>query len=52
MYVESVSNDSGGALVRGRFVEYAGPGWLVSSDPPDSPLVVRAPHLVADGVDF
>jgi len=52
MYVESVSTDSGGALVRGRFVEYAGPGWIVSSDPPDSPLVVRAPHLVANGIDF
>lgn len=52
MYVESVANDSGGALVRGRFVEYAGPGWIVSSDPPDSSLVVRAAHLVADGVDF
>lgn len=52
MYVESVTTDSGGALIRGRFVDYAGPGWIVSSDPPDSPLVVRAPHLVANDVDF
>lgn len=52
MYVESVSTDSGSALIRGRFVDYAGPGWIVSSDPPDSPLVVRAPHLVANDVDF
>lgn len=52
MYVESVSVDAGGAAIKGRFVEYAGPGWIVSPNPPGSSLVVRAPHLVADGVDF
>lgn len=52
MYVESVSVDSGGAAIVGRFVDYAGPGWIVSPNPPGSTLVVRAPHLVADDVDF
>jgi len=52
MYVEEVESSGGSALVRGRFVDYAGPGWIVSPTPPNSPLVVRAPHLVADGVDF
>ncbi len=52
MYVESVSTDSGGAAIIGRFVDYAGPGWIVSPNPPGSTLVVRAPHLVADDVDF
>lgn len=52
MYVTEVEISGGGALVRGYFVDYAGPGWIVSPNPPNSPLVVRAPHLVADGVDF
>lgn len=51
-YIESVSTDGGGALVRGRFIEYPAPGWIVSPTPPDGAIVVRAPHLVADGVDF
>lgn len=48
-YVESVTKD---ALVRGRFIEYAAPSWIVSPSPPDPLFVVLAPHLVADGVDF
>ncbi|MRS12810.1 MAG: hypothetical protein EG823_07035 [Actinobacteria bacterium] len=52
MYVEDVDTSGGGALVRGYFVDYAGPGWIVSPDPPNSPLIARAPHLVAEGVDF
>ncbi len=54
MYIESISTtgSQGNTLIRGRFVDYAGPGWVVSPNPPNSPLVVKAPHLVADGVDF
>lgn len=52
MYVETVDVEGGGATITGRFVDYAGPGWIVSPSPPGSSLVVRAPHLVADGVDF
>lgn len=54
MYVEDVeyTGNKGNALIRGRFAPYTGPGWIVSPNPPNSPLVIRAPHLVADGVDF
>lgn len=48
-YVESFNKD---ALIRGRFIEYAAPGWIVSPTPPDPLFQVLAPHLVADGVDF
>jgi hypothetical protein len=54
LYVEDIeyTGSQGNALVHGRFAPYTGPGWIVSPDPPDSPLVIRAPHLVAEGVDF
>jgi len=54
MYVEDVeyTGSKGNALIKGRFAPYTGPGWIVSPNPPDSPLIIRAPHLVADGVDF
>lgn len=54
MYVEEIeyTGSQGNALVKGRFAPYTGPGWIVSPSPPNSPLIIRAPHLVADGVDF
>lgn len=54
MYVEDIeyTGSKGNALIKGRFAPYAGPGWIVSPNPPNSPLIIRAPHLVADGVDF
>ncbi|MBN1193697.1 MAG: hypothetical protein JXA36_08435 [Coriobacteriia bacterium] len=52
MYVEDVESRGGDAIIRGRFVDYSGPGWMVSPNPPSSQFAVRAPHLVADGVDF
>lgn len=54
MYIEEIeyTGSQGNALIHGRFAPYTGPGWIVSPNPPNSPLVIRAPHLVADGVDF
>lgn len=51
-YVESVSNDSGGALIRGRFVEYTAPSWYVTPNPPAGGLVIKTAHLTADRLDF
>ncbi|PKQ30118.1 MAG: hypothetical protein CVT60_01895 [Actinobacteria bacterium HGW-Actinobacteria-10] len=48
-YIESVSSN---ALIKGRFVDYVSPAWMVTPTPPNSRFVVVAPHLVADGVDF
>lgn len=51
-YVEEVVNDSGGALVRGRFVEYTAPSWYVTPTPPSSGLVIKTAHLTANHLDF
>lgn len=48
-YVESYTKD---ALIRGRFIDYVSPAWIVSPTPPNPRFVVVAPHLVAEGVDF
>ncbi|MDP2181736.1 MAG: pilus assembly protein TadG-related protein [Actinomycetota bacterium] len=50
-YVEDI--DIGGeVLIKGRFVEYVSPGWVVSSTPPSSGLVIKAAHLVSEGLSF
>ncbi|MHB9002908.1 MAG: pilus assembly protein TadG-related protein [Coriobacteriia bacterium] len=48
-YIESYTKD---ALIRGRFIDYVSPAWIVSPTPPNPRFVVVAPHLVAEGVDF
>lgn len=44
-------SNSGGELVRGRFVEYTAPGWIVTPDPPDG-LAIKTAHLTASNLDF
>ncbi len=38
--------------VAGRFVEYAGPGWVVGDEPPDSKYIVKTPYLTSENLDF
>lgn len=47
----SSGSNSGGSLVRGRFVEYIAPSWIVSPEPPGG-LVVKTAHLTANHLDF
>jgi len=42
------SNDT----VRGRFIEWTAPGWLVVDDPPPGGLVIEAVHLTDEDLDF
>lgn len=38
--------------VRGRFVEWTAPGWLVVDDPPPGGLVIEAVHLTDQHLEF
>lgn len=38
--------------VRGRFIEWTAPGWLVVDDPPPGGLVIEAVHLTDENLDF
>jgi hypothetical protein len=51
-YVEDIDSKEGGAVVRGRFVEYSAPSWSVTDSPPDDSYVIETTHLVAEGLDF
>jgi len=51
-YIEDDFTEASDAVVRGRFVDYVAPGWVVSPTPPHSNFVIETPHLVAEGLDF
>ncbi len=42
----------GNDTVRGRFIEWTAPGWLVVDDPPPGGLVIEAVHLTDEGLEF
>jgi len=42
----------GNDTVRGRFIEWTAPGWLVEDDPPPGGLVIEAVHLTDENLDF